>query len=386
MSKPRIFTYFTIAAWTLVIALISFTAGRMAAPMEEDTAVPALSVTLTNNSAGQTHPAQTGVAAAVPDQVKSSQQRSTTHIGGGSYAADYQSLQALVALAATNPQLAMEQAQRFKGAIKARAETAILEVWGGVDPYGAWNWVTSFQPENGSQFIKLLEVIGRSQPQTAVSYAEKYVAAHRELRKDIYVATLTGITQAGDYRLATQLLGSLQLEPEVKAELTSMVVTNWAAYEPQAAMKWVASQPEDTKAATLEQLGSSWADADPEGAVNFAASLRDQSRDNLLLPSFKKWLEADSAAATSWLSAQHDKAFDPLLSEVATMPELMNDHVKNALAWAGQIHEPELRINTLTSILSAFKQKDPSSAAAYLQEISYLTDAERSRLHQDLAF
>ena len=386
MVKPLM-----IGSWTLLVAIISFTAGRMAAP------VYGLGAGEAGESAGAQVVIQPGLAQPRNAEVVATaghvfNPAPAGHVarpegsGGNNYAADYQTLQALVVLAATNPALAMEKAQQFKGAIKARAESAILEVWGGIDPYGAWNWVASFQPENGQQFINLLEVIGRSQPQTAASYAEKYLASHHELRKDIYQATLTGITQAGDYRLATQLLESLALEPEVKAELTRLVISNWAAYEPRAAAQWLASQPEAAGTAALEQLGNIWADADPQGAVSFAASESGQARENLLLPSFKKWLGRDPAAATSWLSAQRDKAMDPLLGEVATMPELVNDHVQNALTWAGKIQAPELRISTLTSILSALKQKDPQSAASYLQQVDYLTEAERSRLYEDLAF
>ena len=106
----------------------------------------------------------------------------------------------------------------------------------------------------------------------------------------------------------------------------------------------------------------------------------------MLLSSFKKWLSSDPSAATSWLSAQREKVMDPLLGEVATMPELVDEHVQNALSWAAKIQAPELRIITLTSILSALKQKDPHLAASYLQQVDYLSEAERSRLYEDLAF
>ena len=178
------------------------------------------------------------------------------------------------------------------------------------------------------------------------------------------------------------------IEAETKSELMNFVVGAWAAYEPQSAMQWVMTQPDELKTTAIDRLGESWSDADPQAAVNFAAGLTGGAmRESLLLPAFKKWLGADPAAASSWLAAaQPHKDFDPLINELATQPSVNNGQVKEALILAGKVQDPELRLGTVVSILSAFKQKDPTAAAAYLQDIAYLTDSERTRLGEDLAF
>jgi hypothetical protein len=389
MSKsfaiPKLF--FTLS-WVVVVALCAFLAGRWTAP-DEATTPP--NVVLNDHELTSAKPSWRTNAAnsPAPVAVNLPHKPSTAQgLGKPSYATDYQFMQQLIALAATNPQLAMEQALSLKGALKVQAQTAILAVWGGVDPSAAWNWVVSFQPDNNAQFISLLEVIGRREPRTAMAFAEKFVAEHRELRKDIYAAALAGITQAGAYSLGIDWLEGLELEAETKAELRNFVVSAWAPYEPQAAMQWVLAQPEQQQAAAIDRLSESWSDTDPQAAVNFAANLNSGAkREALLLSAFKKWLSADSAAASSWLaSAQLHKDFDPLISEFATQPSVNNGQVKAALDWAGKVHDPELRLSTVTSILSAFKQKDPSAASAYLQDIAYLSDAERTQLREDLAF
>lgn len=373
-----------IFSWTLSVAALAFMAGRWTAPVDETLSSTRVELASANNSAEiAPSPIKVTTQTVAPQQSRPSVSGSPSR----GYAADYQQLQLLIALAATNPQLAMEKTLQFKGAIRAKAQAAILEVWAANDPSAAWNWVESFQPENSQQFIKLLEVIGTHEPRIAVSYAEKFVAAHRELRKDSYMSLLAGITQAGAYNLAIDVLSHLEIEPETKTELTNRVVSAWAAYEPQAAMQWVMAQPEELKAMVMEPLGESLSDADPQAAVNFAASLSGSARESLLLPAFKKWLSTDVAAASSWLaSAQLNKDFDPVISELATQPTTNNGQVKSALAWAGKIQNPELRIATTVSILSAFKQKDPGTAAAYLHELSYLSDTERAQLKEDLAF
>jgi hypothetical protein len=370
--------------WSLSIALLAFAAGRWTSPGHSLSSPVSENLTVSYNPAPVESLSRTTNAPAVFEP------QSGQKIVGSStrgYAADYQQMQLLIALAATNPQLAIEKTLQFKGAIKARAQAAILDVWAANDPSAAWNWVESVQPENSQQFIKLLEVIGVREPHIAVSYAEKFVAAHRELRKDAYTSLLSGITQGGAYNLAIDAVSRLEIEPETKAELTNMVVSNWAAYEPQSAMQWVMTQPEELKSATLEPLAESWSDTDPQAAVNFAAGLSGSLRESLLLPSFKKWLGVDAASAGSWLaSAQLSKDFDPVVSELATQPTSNNGQVKAALEWAGKIQNSELRLNTATSILSAFKQKDAATAAAYLQELGYLSDAERVQLKENLAF
>lgn len=370
--------------WTLGVALLAFSAGRWTALVDESLNPDSASLTVARNPIS-VEPSSRSVNPPVvfESPIKPKVAGSSTR----SYAADYQQMQLLIALAATNPQLAMEKTLLFKGAIRAKAQTAILDVWALNDPSAAWNWVESVQPDNNQQFIKLLEVIGAHQPHTAVSYAEKFVLAHRELRKDSYSSLLRGVTQAGAYSLALEVVSAVEIEPETKIELTNMIVSAWAAYEPQAAMQWVMAQPEDFRASAIASLGESWADTDPQAAVNFATGLSGSMRESLLLPAFKKWLVVDAPAASSWLSsAQLDRDFDPIISELANQPTSNNGQVKAALEWAGKIQNPELRMGTTISILSAFKQKDPSLAETYLDDLGYLSALERVQLRENLAF
>ncbi len=367
-----------LMGWTLVVAAVAFTAGCL---MQESTPLPVDNPSLeTHLPAAQMPLARASVGVANPQLSRVVQAKS-------SYATDYQQLQLLLALAATNPALAMEKAGQFKGAIKAKAQAEVLDIWGGLDPNAAWSWVQLNQPENNSRFISLLETIGRKDPRMAVAFAEKFAETHREYRKDIYSSLITGLTQNGAYRMSTDLVGRLEIEPDTKAELINSIVGIWASYEPHSALQWLMTQPEDFKVSHLERLVESWSDADPQGAVDFAAAQSGAMRESLLFPAFKKWLAQDASSATAWLSAaQSHKDFDPVIAELATQPIVTNGDVKNALIWAGRVHDPELRINTVTSILSAFKQKDPKMAAVYLQEATFLSDTERARLIEDLVF
>ena len=373
---------FIARAGMVVIVVAAFIIGRWTAPA---TSSPDLADSHFDKSIFGSNPTQPISATHTPNPVEPSTIRKPTV--KPSYATDYTQMQSLLLLAATNPQLAMERAQQLKGAIKAKAEAAILDIWAGHDPYGAWVWVESFQPGNSVQFINLLESIGRHEPQTAITYAEKYADTRRELRKDIYLSVLNGITQAGAYQVAASFVDHLDIESAIKAELVNYLAAAWGTYEPEAAMQWIKTQPEELKSSAGGRLSEAWAESDPQGATHFAAATEVPDAEPILQNSFSKWLAADSAAATAWLAAApNKKELDPLLNEVATMPAQTNGQVKTALSWAERIQDPELRLNTVTSILSAFKQRDSATAATYLEDITYLTDEQRARLVDDLAF
>ncbi len=373
-----------LAVWTIVVAGVGFGVGRWSAPSPEPVAQVALPVD-SQFTALPAVPVSAPAANSANAVVAKAAAPSSQKIIRRSYASDHQQLQALLTLAASNPQAAMEAAQAFRGAIKAKAEAEILDIWAAQDPNAAWNWVTGFAPENKAHYICLLEVIGRNEPRTAIQLAEQFVAKHRELRKDIYQSLLAGIAQGGAYDQATQLLAAAALEPQVKAELTGALVSDWAAYEPQAAMQWLASQPGDLDEAALVRLGQSWSAADPQGATQYLATMKGQVRDDLLLPSFSRWLTNDPAGAANWLAAsQRDASYDSLINELVTSPGF-NGQEKMALEWTERMKDPQQRLSTLTSILSATRQRDAAAATVYLRDIRYLNEAERQQLASDLA-
>jgi hypothetical protein len=152
-------------------------------------------------------------------------------------------------------------------------------------------------------------------------------------------------------------------------------------------MQWIKTQPEELRNSAGGRVSEAWAETDPQAATHFAAAAEIPGAEPILQNSFSKWLATDSAAAIAWLAASpNKKEIDPLLNEVATMPTQTNGQVKTALSWAERIQDTELRLNAVTSILSAFKQKDSAAAEVYLQDVTYLTNEQRTRLVDDLAF
>lgn len=287
----------------------------------------------------------------------------------------------LEALAAIDPQAAMTQAQQLKGDRQAQAVSAVLGVWGEKDPQSAWAWVESTHPENIYQYDQLLEVFGRNNPETAARYATSLAATRPDLTQEVYLSALMGITHAGGYDTARQLVESANVSVEDRAALMNYVAGAWASYEPQAAMQWVMAQPSELQSSALVGLGESWSNVDPQAAANFASKLNGPQRQLLLQQSISKWLMDDPVAATNWLgAAENHQDYDQAIHSVATLPNLVRDNAQTALAWSERIYDSNLRVNTLQQILSDMKQKDLIGAMSYARSAPNLTAAQRTQL------
>jgi hypothetical protein len=291
----------------------------------------------------------------------------------------------LEALAAIDPQAAMAQAQQLKGDRQAQAVSAVLAVWGEKDPQGAWGWVESTHPENIYQFDQLLEVFGRNDPETAARYATSLASSHPELTQEVYLSALMGITHAGGYDTARQMVETANISAEDRASLMNYVAGAWAAYEPQAAMQWVMSQPSELQSSALVGLGESWSSVDPQAAANFASKLNGPQRQLLLQQSISKWLMEDPNAASNWLSAaENHQDYDQAVHTLATLPNLVRDNSQTALSWSERIYDGNLRVSAVQQILAEMKIKDPTGAASYARSAPNLSPAQRTQLLNSL--
>ena len=288
----------------------------------------------------------------------------------------------LEALAAVDPTAAMAQAQQLRGDRQAQAVSAVLAAWGEKDPEGAWNWVQSTSPGNLYQFDQLLEVFGKNNPELAARYADSLVASRPELTQEVYLAALMGITHAGGYGTARQLVESANIANEDRNVLMNYVAGAWASYDPQAAAQWVMSQSGEAQSSALVGLGESWSNVDPQAAANFAARLNGSPQRQLLLQqSISKWLMTDPASATNWLaSAENHQDYDQAIHTLATLPNLVRDNAPTALAWSERIYDSNLRMTALQQILGDMKIKDPVGAASYARSAPNLSQEQRGQL------
>lgn len=287
--------------------------------------------------------------------------------------------QLLEALAAVDPLAAMTQAQQLKGDRQAQAVAAVLAVWGANDPDAAWKWVA---PDNIYQYDQLLEVFGKNDPEVAARFASNLAGTRPELTQELYLAALMGITHAGGYGTARQLVESANIGSEDRNVLMNYVAGAWATYDPQAAAQWVVGQTGDAQNSALIGLGESWSNVDPQAAANFAARLTGSPQRQLLLQqSISKWLTENPTAATNWLaSAENHQDYDQAIHTLSTLPNLVRDQAPTALAWSERIYDSNLRMTAVQQILGEMKVKDPVGAVAYARNAPNFTQMQRTQL------
>ena len=306
--------------------------------------------------------------------------------GKPSYLADWRLFNQIIDAAKTNPAAAMQQVAGLRGPLRQQAEFQIVSLWAERDSNGVWLWLSANRADNTALFIHALEAVARVQPNVATAYAEQLLNGHRELRRDIYQALITGLGQGGAYLQAVQVVEKISLEPESTSALLHQILETWGLYDPQGAMQWLSRQSDDDKARYSDQLMKSWAAGDPQLAVAAAQSLTGEMRVKLLETSFPKWLAQDAAAASSWLMAQpSSKNLDALFYEVIESGAVKSQP-QQALAWAEKITNDEQRLGAITGILSLEKQQNEAAALAHLKSLSTLSDAQRAQLYNDLAF
>ncbi len=292
-----------------------------------------------------------------------------------SYQRDWLQMQALLELANTAPEAALEQTRQLKGELQQEAQAGILARWGQTNPALAWRWLEANDPQNNPAFIALIGAIAITQPTATLDLADRYAQSQSPIKKDIYQAAIQGLVRGGHYDSAVFLLDYLDQNDGFRQDLTRALVGQWATYQPQSALEWLAHQPAQVETTAPGRAGTMPTET-PLGDSR-------QQQNELMESTYRQWLADDTTSAASWLGSQTPSLMlDGLFSELAQ--QLTNEPTQ-ALAAAGRIRDSQLKLNTLLGVLSPIKQADPNQANAYIQQLDYLNDSQRNSLRRELA-
>lgn len=351
----------------------AFYLGRLTAPEVPASAVsiatetPVASVQPVAKEAIAPSPVQTAPQAATQITSASPEQPS--------YQRDWLQMQSLLELAKTAPEAALEKTRQLKGELQQEAQAGILALWGQTNPALAWRWLESNHPEDNAAFIALIGAIAITQPTATLDLADRYAQSQSPIKKDIYQAAIQGLVRGGHYDSAVFLLDYLDQNDGFRQDLTRALVAQWATYQPQAALEWLAQQPAQPVANPPGRAGTMPTETAPDDAL--------QQQNELMENTYRQWLMEDTTAAASWLGSQTPSpALDALFGQLA---QQLADDPRQALAAAGRIQDSQLKLNTLLGVLSPIKQADPAQASAYIQQLDYLNDSQRNSLKRDLA-
>lgn len=303
----------------------------------------------------------------------------------GSFAAEDERQHRIEEWAALNPQGAISFVRsQLKGDRQAQAMAAVISIWGKADPAAAWSWVSREMPTATHHFDTLLEVFGRSSPETAGRYAASYSLAHPESTLEVHLAALMGIAYNGDFAAARSLVETNgALDPVIRGNLNNFIAGQWGQFAPEDAAVWVMNLPPGVQRdQALIGLGESWSEINPPRAADFAAQLPPgETRTLAMRQAISKWVESDPDAARNWvLKTDRHEDFDQAVQSIATQNNMMSREPARAMRWASGIFDDTLRVKSESTILFNWYPGDPAAATAYLQSSPDFTPEQRADL------
>jgi len=150
--------------------------------------------------------------------------------------------------------------------------------------------------------------------------------------------------------------------------LTSVVYSQWAATDPQAAAAHAAAQPsEGGWRSPVATVIYTWAQQDPVASANWSLTLSDgQTQARSLADVMRLWTRDDPNAAGNWIHGLDSGA--PRDAAVAGLAQsLVSRDPQAAISWIGTITDDAARTRTLQRISSAVLWRDPEKGAELLQ-------------------
>jgi hypothetical protein len=158
--------------------------------------------------------------------------------------------------------------------------------------------------------------------------------------------------------------------------------SRWAEFQPQAAIA-NAMQIADAgvRNAALDAITVGWSPTDPEGMVKFAQNnLSPEQQNSATSRALVFWADSDPVAAATWINQNNPgPEADTGIAKIALSPQLAQ-MPKTAASWADSIANPDLRLETLTSVLKQWMTAAPSAAENYVKNTAALSDEDRSAL------
>ena len=134
----------------------------------------------------------------------------------------------------------------------------------------------------------------------------------------------------------------------------------------------------DQRTEALHGIVNGWNQADPAGLTKFLVQLpADPQRPQMLGQALQQWAQVDPAAASEWVANNElGRDMDDSIAAVASGAFLKPDE---AASWAGGITNPQLRSETLLTVLRNWSIAEPEVARRFFATTRDLLPAEREQ-------
>ncbi|HEX4349016.1 MAG TPA: hypothetical protein VH251_01450 [Verrucomicrobiae bacterium] len=264
--------------------------------------------------------------------------------------------------------------------LRAALLRAALKGWGTTNPEAATEWVQTETVMDQAQAINALLQGAVQDPDKAISVTSTLMQNDSSRAGEFGADLISALTEGGQFERAAKFVAEAPATDREDWMLPAY--SRWAEFQPQAALA-SAMQITDpaTRATALNAVIVGWSPTDPKGVVEFAQNNLPAEQQNFALSSaIGFWADNDPIAAATWINQNNPgPQSDTGIAEIALSPSLAQKP-EVAATWAESIFNPQLRQETLTSVIEKWKITDLSSAENYVENSPALAPEDRSGL------
>ena len=262
-----------------------------------------------------------------------------------------------------------------------RSLRTILTKWATNDPAKAWEWLAVHRhddewprPDRRTLTKTLFRSWALRDPEAALKAIEA-LPSGENIDESAMDTALYGITSAGNdpgVRSVFQpFIESLPMDHRSKPEVAAHLIGAWSFDDPPAASDWL--QELELSPLGRQRVESSllfrWIENDPSAAADWYLSDGTGSHADRLAAIVRLWSVRDPHGAGQWLAQQPlDAQSDDAVAAFAT--GIVSVDPESAIGWAESLHSPNLRRQTLQSLLETWKTIDADAAARFLESDS----------------
>jgi hypothetical protein len=264
--------------------------------------------------------------------------------------------------------------------LRAALLRAALKGWGTTNPEAAVAWAQTETVMDQAQAVNALLQGAVQDPDQAASVTAALIKNDSSRAAEYGGDLISALTEAGQFERAANFAAGGAAN--CREDWMLPAYSRWAEFQPQAA---VASAMQITdpglREAALNAITVGWSPTDPKGMVDFAQNnLPAGQQDFALSSAIGFWADSDPAAAATWINQNTSgPQTDTGVSEIALSPQLaQNPEV--AITWAESILNPQLRLETLTTLIEKWTAVDRASAENYIRNSPVLTPEDRTQL------
>ncbi len=284
-------------------------------------------------------------------------------------------------LASQDPDRAMKLAQatgNFK--LKDLLVQSALHGWARTSPTNAANWALALTDSNQREqaLSSIFDGAVATDPALALQVGKFVLAANPDEAAGYGSRLIDALSEAGDFSAAAQMAAGG--DAQTRAGWAGEAYSKWAEMQPdQAAQMAAAITDPDARNEALHGIVGGWAETDPAALVQFVTQLpADTSRDSLMSQSLERWARVDAKSAADWINSQPPGAgLDQGMAAVATTQSLPPE---TAAEWAEYVTDPQLRSQTLVTVLRNWITVDATAAQNYFNATTDLTPEDRQEI------